>query len=120
MPPLLVSISSNPPTGSIITAGSTITLTCTVELSQSVDVPVAVSTMWTGPDNFNIVTQQMGSTTTYTSTVMVSSFGRNQSGDYTCIATVNSTSQFIMASSPPSRVTVGRECMSGLLSLEVL
>ena len=104
--------------------GSAVTLTCTVELSPSVDVPVTVNTVWTGPDNFNrnIMAQQMGSTTTYTSTAMVSSFGRDQSGNYTCTATVSSTSQFIMnsmASSPPTRVTVGKECMScnSLLSL---
>ena len=101
---------------------ATVTLTCTVELSPSVDVSVTVNTVWTGPDNLNttIMAQQMGSTTTYTSTAMVSSFGRDQSGNYTCTATVSSTSQFIMnsmASTQPTRVTVGKECMSGLFSL---
>ena len=82
-------------------------------LGPSVDVPVAVNTVWTGPDNFNrnIMAQQIGSTTTYTSTVMVSSlFGRDQSGDYTCTATVSSASPYIMnsmGSSSTTRVTVG-------------
>ena len=98
VPTPVAAVTSNP-TG-IITVGSSVTLTCTVELSASVDVPVTVNTVWTGPDNFNrnIMAQQMGSTTTYTSTAMVSSFGRDQSGDYTCTATVSSTAQFIITS----------------------
>ena len=111
VPDPYVSITSNPP--GIIYVGSTVTLTCTVVLSPSVDVPVTVNTVWTGPDNFNrnIMAQQMGSTTTYTSTVMVSSFGRDQSGDYTCTATVSSASPLIMdsmSSSSIRRVTVGK------------
>ena len=86
VPPPTVTVSTNPP--GIIAVGSSVTLTCTVELSSSVDVPVTVNTVWTGPDNFNEMAQQMGSTTTYTSTAMVSSFGRNQSGNYTCTANV--------------------------------
>ena len=91
---------------------ATVTLTCTVVLDSSVDVSVAVNTVWTGPDNFNrnIIAQQMGSTTTYTSTVMVSSFGRAQSGDYTCRATVSSASPFITGNpsmSGTSRISVG-------------
>ena len=89
-------------------------LTCTVVLDSSVDVAVTVNTVWTGPDNFNrnIMAQQMGSTTTYTSTVMVSSFGRDQSGDYTCTATVSSASlsPFITGNpsmSGTSRITAG-------------
>ena len=88
-----------------------------MELSPSIDVPVTVNTVWTGPDDFNrnIRAQQMGSTTTYTSTAVMSSFGRSQSGNYTCRASVGSTSQFIMkslASSLPTKVTVGgKECM---------
>ena len=122
VPTPTVSVTSNP-TG-IITVGSSVTLTCTVVLDPSVDVPVTVNTMWTGPDNFNriIMAQQMGSTTTYTSTAMVSSFGRDQSGEYTCTATVSlaSPSPFItdsMSSSPLTRVTVGKECVSGIVSL---
>ena len=92
-----------------------VTLTCTVVLDASVDVPVTVhvNTAWTGPAIFNmnnIMAQQMGSTTTYTSTVMVSSFGRDQSGDYTCKATVSSASPFITGNpsmSGTSRISVG-------------
>ena len=94
-----VTVASDQP-NPIQPVGSTVTLTCTVELSPAVDVPVTVNTEWTGPNGFMTTNtaQRMGSTTTYTSTAMVSSFGRDQSGDYTCIATVNSTSSFIASS----------------------
>ena len=83
-----------------------VTLTCTVVLSPAVDVPVTVNTVWTGPDGFmisNAAQPVMGSSTTYTSVAMVSSFGRNQSGNYTCTAIVNSLttsrSPFLIGSS---------------------
>ena len=67
--------------------GSNVTLICTMEFSPLVDVPLTVNTVWTGPAGY-ITTKTaqsvMGSTTTYTSTAMVSSFGREQSGNYTC------------------------------------
>ena len=115
----MVMVTSDP-VSPVQPVGVDVSLICTVELSPSVDVPVTVNTMWVGPDNFNrlIMAQQMGSTATYTSTAMVNSFGRDQSGNYTCTATVSSTSQFIMnstTSSPPTRVTVGKECMNSLV-----
>ena len=99
--------------------GSNVTLNCTVELSPAVDVPVTVSTVWTGPDGFvttNTAQPVMGSTTTYISTAMVSSFGRDQSGQYICTVTVSSTS-FILSSSSQSgtaRVTTGKTTDTGL------
>ena len=92
----------------------TVILTCTVELSPAVDVSVTVNTGWTGPAGFmttNTAQPVKGSTTTYTSTtIMVNSFGRDQSGDYTCTATVSSTSSFLTDSmgSSSTRVTVGK------------
>ena len=91
--------------------GSTVTLTCTVVLAEYVE-GLTVNTEWTGPNGFseNGMAQHMGSTTTYTRTAMVSSFGRDQSGDYTCTATVSSTSSFFTNSmgSSSTRVTVGK------------
>ena len=67
------------------------------------DVPVTVNTVWTGPAGFgtNIIAQPVaGSTTTYISTAMVSSFWREQSGNYTCTSTVSSiNTSFIISSS---------------------
>ena len=81
------------------------------------DVAVAVNTVWTGPAGVALSpTDPVAvSLRRYTSTVMVSSFGRDQSGDYTCKATVSSASQspFIinsLASSATIRVTAGMNC----------
>ena len=98
--------------------GSDVTLTCTVELSSTVDVPVTVNTAWTGPAGFittNTAQPVMGSITTYTSTAMVSSFGRDQSGNYICAVTANSTSIYITghgSKSRTARVTVGKSLWS--------
>ena len=111
--PTSVSVTSNP-ASPIRPIGSTATLTCTVVLSSSVDVSVTVNTMFTGPGivgSVNRVAQREGSTTNYISTAMVSSFGRAQSGVYTCTATVTPTSQLFTSNSNmgTTRVTVG-EC----------
>ena len=93
--------------------GSNVTLTCSVELSPAVNVPVTVNTVWSGPDGFmttNTAQHVMGSTTTYTSTTIVTSFGRNQSGIYTCNAIVTSNSQYLTDSSKSGskNVTTGK------------
>ena len=82
---------------SILTVGSNITLSCTVKLSAVVDIPVTVGTEWTGPNNTTLTATgqtshvpqlNVGSTTSFTATATVTSFGRENSGNYTCIATV--------------------------------
>ena len=87
--------------------GSDVTLTCTVELSSAVDVPVTVNIVWTGPAKFTNTStaQHMESTNTYNSTAMVSSFGRDQSGVYNCTAAVGISKTM---SSGTRRVTVGK------------
>ena len=101
-----------------IIIGSSVNLTCTVELSPFVDVPVTVTTEWTGPEGFmtnNTAQQTIRShTTTYTSTAMVSSSrsGRDHSGNYTCEATVrvmSSSSIYIdSVGYSSSKVVVGK------------
>ena len=108
--PTSVSVTSDLP-NPIRPVGSTVTLTCTVVLAEYVD-SLTVNTEWTGPNGFseNGMAQRMGSTSTYISTAMVSSFGRDQSGNYTCTATVSSTSSFLTTSdsiSETTSVTVG-------------
>ena len=109
--PTSVSVTSNVP-NPIRPVGSTVTLICTVFLAEYVD-GLTVNTDWTGPNGFseNGMAQHMGSTSTYTSTAMVSSFGRDQSGNYTCTATVSSTSSFLSTSTSLSdiaRVRTGK------------
>ena len=99
--PLSVNVTSHP-VSPIRAIESNVTLTCTMELSPAVDVPVTVNTVWSGPAGFNITnTPQpvLGYTTTYISTAIVREFGRNQTGNYTCTATVVSVSTVVPASS---------------------
>ena len=90
-----------------------ITLTCIVELSPTVDVPVTVNTVWTGPAGFSTTNtaqpQIMESNTSYISTATITSFNRNKSGYYFCRAAVISKSAFISNSSLSGlkRVTTG-------------
>ena len=107
-------------TNGSVNVGSTVTLTCTVELSPAVDVPVTVNTVWTGPDGFmttNTAQTVIGSTTTYTSTTIVS---RERSGNYTCTATVapNSASTYLAGSGVMSNTTsiVARKFQSFMFS----
>ena len=71
--------------------GSDVTLTCTVELSPAVDVPVIVNTSWIRPNgsmNFNTTQLNREYVNNFTGTVFISSFEREQSGNYICLATV--------------------------------
>ena len=97
--PVSVILTSTP--GSPIHGGATlVTLTCTVELTQAVDILLTVNTQLTGPAGVTLfpTTPVMESLTRYTSTAMVNSFGRDQSGNYTCTATVSSGSSFLTGS----------------------
>ena len=99
-----VSITSNPAAAGIIAVGSTVTLTCTVELKTgpSVNIPLTVQIEWGGPPGFVTTSTvqpvvPMGSTTTYTSTVVVREVGKIvESGRYTCVSAVNTTFSFII------------------------
>ena len=71
---------------------SIVTLICIVELSPFVDVQTTVNTVITGPAGLNLSNTSQGNATTYTYTATVSSFGREQSGNYSCSASVQSTS----------------------------
>ena len=109
-----ITVTVTPPMGSmIIIAGSSPNLTCTVELSPLVDLKVKLTTVWTGPAGFmttNTAQPVMGSTTTYTSTAMISSIGREQSGNYTCTVTVRIMSSFFtdIVGYSSSRIIVGK------------
>ena len=95
--------------------GSAVTMTCTVELSPVVNIPVNVTTVWTGPAGLmttNTAQPVVGSTTNYASTAMIRSFGRNESGVYTCTATATTTSAYLRDSASHSgtaTLTVGKE-----------
>ena len=93
--------------------GSTVTLTCTADLDPAIDVPVTVNIQLRDPAGSPLITTTPSvSGSNYTTAAIISSFGRSDSGVYTCTATVspspsnpflsNSTSQ-----SETFRVTTG-------------
>ena len=101
--------------------GSDVTLTCvsTVDLSPSVDVPTILNIVLTGPlgsvdETMQPVTRM---TSTYNSTVTINSFGSDQSGNYSCFASItlmnSSKSMYIIDSnniiSEMVFVTVGKQ-----------
>ena len=101
--------------------GSNVTLTCAVELSPVVDVPVTVNTVWTTDEGFsNTRTTQpvMGSLTNYATTYMISPFRRSDSGIYSCRATVSLTSNAYISDrntvSHTIRVTTGKMFTCGV------
>ena len=93
--------------------GSTVTLTCMADLDPAIDVPVIVNIELSDPAGIPLTaTAPSVSGSTYSRMATVSSFGRNDSGLYTCSATISpsSSNSFISDSSSQSetlRVTVG-------------
>ena len=93
--------------------GRNVTITCIVELSSTVDVPLMVNVQLTDPfGNFvKASTLQLLYQSVYNSTAMLSGFGRDASGSYTCTATVTSSNIFLIDSqeqSAAARITVGK------------
>ena len=91
--PAPIAVTVTAPMDTII-AGSSPNLTCTLELSLAVNVPVTVTTEWTAPAGTTVTptSSLMESLTRYTIIAMVDA-ARN--GDYTCQAALSSSSQFI-------------------------
>ena len=84
--------------------GSDVSLTCSVDLSSAVDVPVTVNIEMRDPqENVLTISTPTLSQSVYVSEALITSFGRNQSGIYTCEATVSSPSPFLIESGTLSR-----------------
>ena len=99
-PPTAVTVTASP--DDPILTGSSLTLTCSIELSEAVDIAVTLNTVWSGPPGTQFTTSTPVATrmtaTTYTSTATISSVETSDSGEYTCTATVSSTSPFLIDS----------------------
>ena len=72
--------------------GTSLTLTCTVTLHLSVDNNERVTTTWSSQQDLSgqryTITPAMGSGQTYTSTLTISPLFQQNTGMYTCTATV--------------------------------
>ena len=106
-----MSVISNP-LSPIRPINSTVNLTCTVELSSAVDIPVVVNLKWTGPAMFSrSSTKRLQGPANVTATSTINSFGRDNSGNYSCAVNITSTSPFVSSSTESLqsvRVTVGK------------
>ena len=93
--------------------GSTVTLTCMADLDPAIDVPVAMNIQLRDPAGSPLTTTTPSvSGATYTTAVTISSFGRRDSGVYTCMAAISPSpsNPFLSSSSSQSetlRVTTG-------------
>ena len=88
-------------------------MTCIVELSMAVDVPVTVNIQLSDPAGspLNTTTPSV-SGSNYSSMSTISSFGRDESGNYTCMADITSSSLFFTNSDSKSTMvnfTVGEK-----------
>ena len=97
-PPTAVTVTASP--GDIfIVDGHLLNLTCSIELSEVVDITMTVNTVWSGPSGTQFTTTTSVATrmtaTTYISTATIRSVETSDSGEYTCTATVSSTSPFL-------------------------
>ena len=88
-------------------------MTCSVVLSSAIDVPVTVNVQLSDPAGSLLTTTTLSvSGSTYIATAMINSFGREESGNYTCTADITSSSLFFTNSGSKStiaHVTVGEE-----------
>lgn len=78
----LLSDKTNP-----VLSGTLLTLICAVELSPAVDVPVTISTVWTGSEGSTLMYTNPPirlSFTHYISTAVLKDIGLADSGEYTC------------------------------------
>ena len=85
-----------------------------MELSSAIDIPVTVNMIWTGPNGFMTTQTVKGivETTNFSATTMIFSFGKTQSGNYTCTASINSTALFLKTSQSVATtlmVTTGKD-----------
>ncbi len=107
-----VEITSDPDT--TLYTDETVTLTCSVLLSASVDTAVDVSVVWSGPQGDIMstpgrvtVSEVTGSGLAYQSTLTLSSLTTSDSGLYTCTATADPRdTPFVTASTSSAAVNV--------------
>ena len=101
--------------GNVQPFGSDVTLTCNASLTSTPDVEVPLNVTFEllrmdPAGSLLPTTTPSVSGSTYTSTATISSFGRNDSGNYTCRVTISSINTHLTSSNNTSnslRVTTG-------------
>lgn len=112
--PISVVLTSNKPNP----IRSNVTLTCTVQVSQAlicqaIICQATVNILWTGPNGFmrrNVIQHNfMGGNTSYTGTIMITSFTTENSGNYTCIANISTDDNNGAVTSNGILITTGKK-----------
>ncbi len=108
----------------------TVTLTCSVLLSASVDTAVDVSVVWSGPQGDimstpeHITVSEVTESGPYQSTLTLSSLTTSDFGDYNCTATADPCdSPFVTTSNEQSAtqsVTVGKFSVCKVLLCDIM
>ena len=94
VPAPLVSVDINS-TSSVLYEGQQLTLVCSVNISAVLNIPISVTTSWSGPNNLTSLSlaTQVPNTNTYEGRLVISElmFERDNGSTYTCTAEVIST-----------------------------
>ncbi len=112
-PPVLPSVAVTASPDRILYDGESVTLTCTITVDPAVDSVVAVTVSWVGPDG--AITDGVSGVTgsgPYQSTLTLSSLVTSDTGDYTCTASVGTSTPQVVASEDGTdthTITVGKE-----------
>ena len=74
----------------VISVNGNITLTCNIQLDPSVDSTVMVNSTWTAPGGATLRGSNPSWTgSSYQSTLMLTSLGTGNAGNYTCLAVIS-------------------------------
>ena len=93
-------------------AGSSLTLTCTVTLDPHVDNDETVTISWSGPvEDRYIVTDASFSSSTYTSSLIISSLADQDDGIYTCTGMVTGHNEQQATASDSHTLSVTRKVL---------
>ena len=115
-PTLDLSIPSDP-----LYEGTSRTLTCTVTLPDTVDTDVTVDVQWTSVASSDrvMISPVTSMRSPFISTLTLSPLSMSDAGQYSCVATADSSSQYITASSQ-GQSSMETLTVAGKLSLNQL
>ena len=107
VPPPTVTISALP--SQVVPLGSNLTLTCNIQLDPSVDSTVMVNSTWTAPGGATLSGSNPSWTgSSYQSTLMLTSLGTGDAGNYICSAKALPTNnQFLLQTSAVAASILG-------------
>ena len=113
----ILALSLSVPNGPLY-EGTSHTLACNATLPGTVDTDVTVDVYWTLPassDHVNVMLSPVA--TTFISTLTLSPLSMSDAGQYSCEATVNSSSQYISTSNEGQSLLETLVSVTGMLAV---